>query len=281
MLCSFLHQIRNFEEYLAYIAANKSELEAQRSYENALWSQRSEFTLNGYCAGCRKVVPLKVDLQWGGGHMPNWRERLECTCGLNNRIRAALDFLSDVASGNNSLNVYATEQVTSLFKQLLTRYPSTVGSEFLRDGTASGATNKNGIRHEDLTHLSWTSACQDVVLSFDVLEHIPDFRAALREIVRVLKPGGHMISSFPFDANQAKTVVRATMSPEGNLIHHLPPEYHGDPVDNSGCLCFQVFGWDILDEMRAAGFSDAYTTFYWSVDRGYLGPNQLLILGRR
>jgi len=52
-------------------------------------------------------------------------------------------------------------------------------------------------------------------------------------------------------------------------------------VDNSGCLCFQVFGWDILDELRQAGFVDTYTTFYWSVDKGYLGPNQLLITARR
>jgi len=37
----------------------------------------------------------------------------------------------------------------------------------------------------------------DVVTSFTVLEHVPDERAALAEIHRVLKPGGRLILSVP------------------------------------------------------------------------------------
>jgi len=84
-----------------------------------------------------------------------------------------------------------------------------------------------------------------------------------------------MLASFPFDTSKAGTEIRALIGADGTIIHHLPPEYHGDPVDNSGCLCYQVFGWAILDELRAAGFVDARTVFYWSPDLGHLGPNQL------
>jgi SAM-dependent methyltransferase len=281
MICSFFHQLRGFAEFQHYQELHQAELLAQRAYEQTVWSGRSDFHLSGYCAGCRKVMPLKVDLHWGDGIKPNWRERLECACGLNNRIRASLDFLDELVGANPEPNIYATEQLTALYRQLRTRYPKVTGSEFLRDRTGSGLTNPAGIRHEDLTRLSFASASVDVVLSFDVLEHVPDYRAALAEIARVLTPNGYLLASFPFDANQPKTVVRASLTNEGKITHHLPPEYHGDPVDSSGCLCFQVFGWDVLEEMKAAGFSDAYTVFYWSVDRGYLGPNQLLIVGRR
>ncbi len=37
----------------------------------------------------------------------------------------------------------------------------------------------------------------DIVTSFTVLEHVPDERAALAEMHRVLKPGGHLIISVP------------------------------------------------------------------------------------
>jgi len=281
MICSFYHQLRSLPDYVQYLERNKTELLAQRAYEQNLWAGRGEFDLSGYCVGCRKVMPLRVDLNWGDGIKPNWRERLQCTCGLNNRVRAALDFLETLTGNKPEPRIYATEQLTSLYHQLRTRYPHAIGSEFLRDNTACGMTNAAGIRHEDLTRLTFPTASMDMVLSFDVLEHVPDFRTALAEIARVLTPGGYLLASFPFDANQAKTVVRASFNAEGTLVHHLPPEYHGDPVDSSGCLCFQVFGWDVLDEMRAAGFADAYTVFYWSVDRGHLGPNQLLIVGRR
>jgi SAM-dependent methyltransferase len=278
MICSFSHQIRSYEEYLSYQEVNKPELEAQRAYENALPAGRSEFNISGFCVACSKVVPLKVDLRWGDGVRPNWRERLECTCGLNNRIRASIHFLDELVADPASARIYATEQVTALFAQLRQRYPKAVGSEFCRDRTACGQTNAAGIRHEDVTALTFPPASFDVVLSFDVLEHVPDYHTALREMARVLRPGGTLLASFPFDTRKAHTEIRATVGPDGTVTHHLPPEYHGDPVDNAGCLCFQVFGWSVLDDLRAAGFADASAIFYWSADYGFLGPSQLQII---
>lgn len=278
MHCSFYHAVGSYTEYREFIATRGAELAAQRAYEQALFGARPEFTVPGYCSGCEKVMPLKVDLNWGDGRYPNWRERLECTCGLNNRIRASLDFLADFAGEPNKAQIYATEQVTALFAQLRRRYPRAIGSEYLRDRTLPGQTNAAGLRHEDVTALTFPSATFDTVLSFDVLEHVPNYRAALNEMRRVLRPGGKLLASFPFDTNKETTEVRATLQADGTIQHHLPPEYHGDPVDNAGCLCFQVFGWSVLDDLRNAGFQDAHTVFYWSPDRGYLGPNQLQII---
>lgn len=51
----------------------------------------------------------------------------------------------------------------------------------------------------DLTGLPFPDGHFDVVLSSHVLEHIPDDRAALREIARVLKPSGWAVLLFPYD----------------------------------------------------------------------------------
>jgi 2-polyprenyl-3-methyl-5-hydroxy-6-metoxy-1,4-benzoquinol methylase len=39
----------------------------------------------------------------------------------------------------------------------------------------------------------------DIIVCNHVLEHVDDFRAAIRELHRVLKPGGILICSFPMD----------------------------------------------------------------------------------
>jgi hypothetical protein len=62
----------------------------------------------------------------------------------------------------------------------------------------------------------------------------------------------------------------------------LPPEYHGDPINSAGCLCFYHFGWDILSSLRAAGFGKAEALLYWSSDFGYLGnADQIIFLARK
>ena len=39
----------------------------------------------------------------------------------------------------------------------------------------------------------------DIIIANHVLEHVDDFRLALKEVYRILKPGGTFICSFPMD----------------------------------------------------------------------------------
>lgn len=43
----------------------------------------------------------------------------------------------------------------------------------------------------DATHLPEPDETFDALFDFGVLHHVPDWRAAVREVRRVLKPGGH------------------------------------------------------------------------------------------
>jgi SAM-dependent methyltransferase len=49
----------------------------------------------------------------------------------------------------------------------------------------------------DVCHLPFTDGYFDAVICSEVMEHIPDHRRALDELVRVLKPGGRLALSVP------------------------------------------------------------------------------------
>jgi hypothetical protein len=62
----------------------------------------------------------------------------------------------------------------------------------------------------------------------------------------------------------------------------LPEQYHGDPLKPAeGVLCYQVFGWDVLDLMESAGFLGAEVRVYWNRENANVGPEQIFIVGRR
>lgn len=49
----------------------------------------------------------------------------------------------------------------------------------------------------DAMHLPFKDASFDLIVSLDILEHLPDDHAAMKELYRVLKPGGRLISTVP------------------------------------------------------------------------------------
>lgn len=108
---------------------------------------------------------------------------------------------------------------------------------FFSPAVPKGQWASDGSRCEDITQLTLADAAVDLMISSDVLEHVPDLTLAFREIARVLSPGGMHLFTVPF---RDRTRMRARIS--GTAIEHLePPEYHCDPLDRNGILAF----WDI------------------------------------
>ena len=215
-----------------------------------------------------------------GRLLPNWRETLWCPhCHLNNRMRAAVSFLTSASKPDDA--IYLTEFVTALFQVVASKRKRTIGSEYLRAGTAQGATNAVGVRHEDVTRLSFPDSAFNIIGTFEVLEHVPNYRQALTEFFRCLRPGGTLVISVPFLLQSATTVTRATVESSGAITHLLPPEIHGDPLNQDGVLCFYHFGWDLVGALTQTGFQDAGLSIYWNPRLGYVGGYQLLITARK
>jgi SAM-dependent methyltransferase len=66
--------------------------------------------------------------------------------------------------------------------------------------------------HTDLTALQFADREFDLVLCLHVLEHIPDDLGAMRELHRVLKPGGTALAQVPIDPARAVTFENAAIT---------------------------------------------------------------------
>lgn len=258
-----------------------------------LWGEHLEAAcnhtgrFNGYCGLCE--VPASFTFSAGPGQPVNLREELQCdSCGLNARSRVVARMLKTHCPTGRSSAIYLTEQTTALYRFVRKHWPQVLGSEFFKasdqDRIESFVRDSLGIKErlnfEDVTDLSLANASLDAIVSCDVLEHVPDYQAAVTEFARVLKPGGHLIVTVPFLDKSAETLVRARIQDDGSIEHLTEPEYHGDPLDPEGVLAFYHFGWDLLETLTGAGFESAHWCLPWGPAEGiFFG--QWTLLARR
>jgi hypothetical protein len=275
-------RIKNFEEYKKHTYLNKENYVLMKQYEARINNHpRRKFTVKGISYPANQFVDFKVDYLYSDGKTINWRERLTCpVTKLNNRLRCCIHIMDFELSPYPGSLIYITEQVTPLFSFLKTKFPNLIGSEYLGNDIQAG-TIKNNIRHEDMTKLSFGNESFDHYLSFECFEHIPSYKGVIKEIYRTLKPGGVFLGSFPFDVNSPDNLIKAKIDEKGSIIYLTEPEYHGDPVNENGILCYTVFGWEMLDEFRQAGFRDVYAMLIWSGTYGYLGGEQIFFVAKK
>ena len=75
------------------------------------------------------------------------------------------------------------------------------------------------------------------------MEHVGDYRKALKELYRILKTGGHLICSFPVDESY-ETMIEDTGASESDRVIRFGYIDH-----------VRVFGMDCEDMLRASGFT--------------------------
>jgi SAM-dependent methyltransferase len=198
------------------------------------------------------------------------REHFMCL-GLNSRQRAMMELVFEVMREKHipesEIKIYGHEAITAFALFMRGRFPKYVGTEFCRD--AAERDRLFPIAHGDICALDFPDQCFNVVVSNDVLEHVPDIDAALRETARILKPGGAFLATFPFFFERDKGARFASLVDGKNHFHILPPIYHGNPMSDEGSLVYEIPGWDILGRARAAGFGSAVMRLICSASRGY------------
>jgi SAM-dependent methyltransferase len=238
------------------------------------------FTL-GFCPVCGQFARIS---DWGD----NFRETGFCaSCGSSNRKRQIAYVLCGSLSrwrgskfrsipkmlARMNLLIYNTEASGSLHSYL-SQIPGYVCSEYLGSDHVSGEF-VDGIRHEDLTKLSFPDNTLDVVVSSDVLEHVTLPYQAHHEIFRVLKPGGRHIFTAPFLQTMYNDQVFAEPTPNGGTKLLKTPIYHLDPRCPHGVLVYTYFSLDMVSKLGAIGFrTHMYRLYHPSL--GILGNNGIV-----
>lgn len=133
----------------------------------------------------------------------------------------------------------------------LLSHARTYTRSFYRDGIAPGTVRRDGAVCQDITRLTFADASLDLIVSSDVLEHVPDAAAAFAESARVLRPGGaHVFTVPPRLVTRRRAFLR-----DGDIEYVvLPPEYHSDPLDPGGVLTYWDYGPDLSDVFAGLTF---------------------------
>jgi len=240
----------------------------------------------GFCPNCNSSVKFnhlsQVSFAKDDQVYLNLREGFICSrCKLNNRQRLLYFTVKAFLKVKQISQPYISERLTHLYYKLLEILPNISGSEYLGSDKVSGQeyqvliTNSEVIfvEQQDITKLSYADISKDLVLSGDVLEHIPNYEAALKEMHRVLVKEGILLFSVPFSDTRKSSFVRARLLADGRVEHLMPPEVHGNPIDPNGSLAYHSFGWDILDKMRNTGFRDVAAIYLWNLNWGFVHTN--------
>ncbi|MHA6205405.1 methyltransferase domain-containing protein [Dyella soli] len=233
----------------------------------------------GRCPVCER--PTTFVLSGSSDSRPNLRENLHCPrCHLNSRQRLVFVAMRDhllQGTGDVPPRGALLEQTTRLYRRAHHAWPWLTGSEFLGDQRFSGRHywwstrwwRWRHTRHESITSLSYATDSLGLLVHSDVLEHVYDTPAALRESSRVLRPGGVTLFTVPFFVDREQSLLRGRPAADGQIEHLAPPEYHGDGLRHGGIYTFHHFGWDLIERMRDAGFSRAQIGFCHAPGEGF------------
>ncbi|HEY8288244.1 MAG TPA: methyltransferase domain-containing protein [Acetobacteraceae bacterium] len=101
-----------------------------------------------------------------------------------------------------------------------------------------------GVMHRvDIASVPLPDAGYDVVIANHVLEHVPDDRAAMREVFRLLRPGGFALLTAPINATRHDSYENEAVTTAAERWAHFSAHDH-----------VRYYGLDFTDRLAATGF---------------------------
>lgn len=210
---------------------------------------------SGHCPICETRTTFVIKNAW-------LRDYYLCEkCGSIPRARHLMSVLHRHFPNYRELAIHESSPCGASFEKFARVCPHYVASYFWPD--VKPGSSRNGYRCENLEALTFPDNHFDLVITQDVMEHVMHPDRAFSEIARTLKPGGSHVFTIPWYATRS-TVIRATES--GGVIRHLlPPEYHGNPIDNDGALVVTEWGRNLPEFIFRNG--GLVTSVFLTLDR--------------
>ncbi|HWE01963.1 MAG TPA: class I SAM-dependent methyltransferase [Tepidisphaeraceae bacterium] len=189
-----------------------------------------------------KLVECNI-CSWSGRHFNSdqWHPYTvcwKCRSQVRHRLLAAAVHqipglsLAELAYGKRILHFAPEGFTTPLFKARAAHYKT---ADFMRDDVDARL---------DVTNMpSIEDASTDLVICCDVLEHVPDHIQGMKEIFRVLAPGGTAIITVPQKDNLEKTESDPTLTDPRQRLARFGQDDH-----------LRIFGDDTACLLESVGF---------------------------
>jgi SAM-dependent methyltransferase len=122
----------------------------------------------------------------------------------------------------------------------------------------------------DITNINCADEMYDLVICYHVLEHIDDDKKAMKELYRILKPGGILLSQVPFRENAATLEDAQINTPELREQHYGQDDhvrYYGKQ--------------DFIDRLETTGFKvnpTLYAKTFSAQEIEYFGLNEMEVI---
>jgi SAM-dependent methyltransferase len=209
---------------------------------------------NGYCHCCSTKTVFEITGPW-------LRDQYLCeNCHSIPRQRALSYILDRFILNWKSLAIHESSPSNDFIKRYSADYSS---SQYFTDSINGEFIN--GIRCENLEKLTFSDNTFDIFITQDVFEHIFNPDIAVKEIMRVLKPGGIHIFTTPKHKKVTKSYARAKLKKSGKIQHLYEEQYHGNPIGDGHSLVTWDYGDDF--EFLLHKWSGYPTTTYITRDR--------------
>jgi SAM-dependent methyltransferase len=174
------------------------------------------------------------------------RQQGECCvgCGMSLRVQAYAKAILTALDANGPFKTFA-RSLRGRMLRIMEINSSQLTPLFPR-GSRHELRTYPGLDMTNMTRVADDS--YDLVIHSDTLEHVRDPDRALRECLRVLKPGGACVYTVPI------VVGRLTRSRAG-----MPPSHHGKAVENRSrddYLVHTEYGADAWVQVLDAGFDE-------------------------